>query len=313
MRTVQATVCILVFSCAALAQSDRGTITGTVSDPAGAVVANAAIQAKNVGTGGLYDVVSTATGNYTLAELPVGRYEVSVTVPGFKKFVRQGLTLQVAQTLRIDITLDVGNVSESVTVSEATPLLKTESGELSHNVTTERMDSLPLLPTGPAAGNSGIRNPMAVVALLPGSFYSGTGANATNSAVRINGAPTNTEVILVEGQDATNPIAQGLVQQNQPGAIVSLGGLSIAHRETPGHAEDGVTYLISGWPDTATQVAVVGDTILAGSMCNGNGHWPLAKQKIYEHILPLAADTLLCPGHGPVTTVAQEKANNPFF
>jgi hypothetical protein len=218
MRTVQATVCILVFSCATLAQSDRGTITGTVSDPAGAVVANAAIQAKNVGTGGLYDVVSTATGNYTLAELPVGRYEVSVTVPGFKKFVRQGLTLQVAQTLRIDITLDVGNVSESVTVSEATPLLKTESGELSHNVTTERMDSLPLLPTGPAAGNSGIRNPMAVVALLPGSFYSGTGANATNSAVRINGAPTNTEVILVEGQDATNPIAQGLVQQNQPGA-----------------------------------------------------------------------------------------------
>ena len=166
----------------------------------------------------MYDVVSTATGNYTLAELPVGTYEVSVTVPGFKKFVRQGLTLQVAQTLRIDVTLEVGNVSESVTVSEATPLLKTESGELSHNVTTERMDSLPLLPTGPAAGNSGIRNPMAVVALLPGSFYSGTGANATNSAVRINGAPTNTEVILVEGQDATNPIAQGLVQQNQPGA-----------------------------------------------------------------------------------------------
>src|SRR5262249_41569055 len=56
------------------------------------------------------------------------------------------------------------------------------------------------------------------VALLPGSFYAGTGANALNSAVRINGAPTNTEVILVEGQDATNPLGQGLVQQNQQGA-----------------------------------------------------------------------------------------------
>jgi hypothetical protein len=218
MRLVRTTVSILVLALAALAQSDRGTITGTIADPAGAVVANAAVQAKNVGTGGLYDVVSTATGNFTLAELPVGTYEVSVAVPGFKKFVRQGLTLQVAQTLRIDVTVEVGSASESVTVNEEAPLLKTESGELSHNVTTERMDNLPLLPTGAAAGNSGIRNPMAVVALLPGSYYSGTGANATNSAVRINGAPTNTEVILVEGQDATNPIAQGLVQQNQQGA-----------------------------------------------------------------------------------------------
>ena len=62
MRLVRTTVSILVLSWAALAQSDRGTITGTVSDPAGAIVANAAIQAKNVGTGGLYDGVSTATG-----------------------------------------------------------------------------------------------------------------------------------------------------------------------------------------------------------------------------------------------------------
>ena len=118
MRLVRATVCILVLSWAALAQSDRGTITGTVSDPAGAIVANAAIQAKNVGTGGLYDVVSTATGNYTLAELPVGTYEVSVTVPGFKKFVRQSLTLQVAQTLRIDVALEVGTAVVSSTENE---------------------------------------------------------------------------------------------------------------------------------------------------------------------------------------------------
>jgi hypothetical protein len=209
---------LLTFASVALAQSDRGTITGEISDPAGAVVSNAPIEARNVDTGAVYPAASSSTGNYTFAELPVGNYEISVTVPGFKKYVRQGLTVQVAQTLRIDITLEVGSAAESVTVTEVAPLLKTESGELSHNVTTEKIDNLPLLPTGAAAGNSGIRNPMAVVALLPGSFYAGTGANATNSAVRINGAPTNTEVILVEGQDATNPIAQGLVQQNQQGA-----------------------------------------------------------------------------------------------
>jgi len=218
MRTQLISALLLAVAFAALAQSDRGTITGTIADPAGAVAANASIEARNVGTGAVYQVASSATGNYTLAELPAGNYEITVTVPGFKKSVRQGLTVQVAQTLRLDIALEVGSASESVTVTEEAPLLKTESGELSHNVTTERMDSLPLLPTGAAAGNSGIRNPIAVVALLPGSFYAGTGANALNSAVRINGAPTNTEVILVEGQDATNPLGQGLVQQNQPGA-----------------------------------------------------------------------------------------------
>ncbi|HEY7339219.1 MAG TPA: TonB-dependent receptor [Bryobacteraceae bacterium] len=202
----------------ALGQSDRGTITGAISDSTGAVIANAAIQAKNVDTGAIYPVASSSTGNYTLAELPAGRYELDVNVPGFKKYVRQGLTVQVAQTLRIDAVLEVGAATESVTVTEQAPLLKTEGGELSHNVATQKLNDLPLLPTGTAAGNSGIRNPVAVVALMPGSYFIGTGANATNSTVRINGAPTNTEVILVEGQDATNPIGQGLVQQNQQGA-----------------------------------------------------------------------------------------------
>ena len=87
---------------AAFAQSDRGSITGLISDPAGAVVAGAAIEARNTATGGVYQGESTGTGNYTLSELPTGPYELSVTVAGFKKFVRQGLDLQVRQTIRID-------------------------------------------------------------------------------------------------------------------------------------------------------------------------------------------------------------------
>ena len=102
-------------------------------------------------------------------------------------------------------------------------------------------------------------------------------------------------------------------QQLQLGDIFNLGGLRITHRETPGHAADGVTYLINGWPHNAPQVAIVGDTIFAGSMGNGNGQWALARQKVREEILVLPADTLLCPGHGPLTTVGEELANNPFF
>jgi hydroxyacylglutathione hydrolase len=102
-------------------------------------------------------------------------------------------------------------------------------------------------------------------------------------------------------------------QRNKPAEIVQLGGLRVTHRETPGHAADGVTYLIGNWPEDAPHVAIVGDAIFAGSMGNGNGAWELAKQKIREQILTLPAETLLCPGHGPLTTVAEEKEHNPFF
>ena len=102
-------------------------------------------------------------------------------------------------------------------------------------------------------------------------------------------------------------------QRNKNAEIVHLGGLRVTHRETPGHAEDGVTYMIGNWQEDAPIIAVVGDTIFAGSMGRGNPDGNLAKQKVREQILTLPPNTLLCPGHGPLTTVAEEKAHNPFF
>jgi hydroxyacylglutathione hydrolase len=102
-------------------------------------------------------------------------------------------------------------------------------------------------------------------------------------------------------------------QRNKSSEIVHLGGLRVTHRETPGHAEDGVTYLIGNWQEDAPHVAVVGDTIFAGSIGRGNQSWDLARQKIREQILSLPPETLLCPGHGPLTTVAEEREHNPFF
>jgi len=163
----------------------------------------AAIEAKNTATGGVYQAVSTGTGNYTLSELPTGPYELSVSAAGFKKFVRTGLALQVAQTLRIDATLEVGAASESVTVSEAAPLLKTESGELSHNVTSERVDDLPVGQIGT------VRNILTETQLLPGTVYS-------PGSVRLNGAPTNTQNTRIEGQDATYGLGQILNSVTQP-------------------------------------------------------------------------------------------------
>jgi glyoxylase-like metal-dependent hydrolase (beta-lactamase superfamily II) len=102
-------------------------------------------------------------------------------------------------------------------------------------------------------------------------------------------------------------------QRNKPSEIVHLGGLRVTHRETPGHAEDGVTYIVGNWQEDAPHVAIVGDAIFAGSIGRGNQSWDLAKQKVKEQILSLPPETLICPGHGPLTTVAEEKEHNPFF
>jgi hypothetical protein len=205
---------VFLGSVAVFAQTDRGTITGTISDPAGAVVAGAPVEARNTGTGVVTNVASSTTGNYTIPSLPAGNYEIKVSVPGFKNYTRQGLTVQNAQTMRIDITLEVGAASESVTVTEAAPLLKTESGELSHVVPIERMDSLPVLQTGGTAGSGGIRNPITVVALIPGSALV---IGQTGPTVRINGGVNNSQTMLVEGMDASNSLGQGASQQNQVG------------------------------------------------------------------------------------------------
>ena len=212
MRFLSLIFCLLVATFGAFAQSDRGTITGTISDPAGAVIANAAIEARNVATAGVSQVASSATGNYTIAQLPAGAYQLTITVPGFKKFVRTGLVVEVASTLRVDATLEVGAATESVTVTEATPLLKTEGGDISHNVPTEALDNLPILTLQSAAGIGtanalgNIRNPLQAVGLLPGSRMT------TDSVMRINGMPSNSQSINIEGQDATNGFFK---QQNQ--------------------------------------------------------------------------------------------------
>lgn len=101
--------------------------------------------------------------------------------------------------------------------------------------------------------------------------------------------------------------------RNRANDFIHLGSLRITNRETPGHAEDGVTYIVGTWPEDAPHVAIVGDAVFAGSMGKGNQSWDLARQKVQEQIFSLPGATLICPGHGPVTTVEEEKANNPFF
>jgi len=211
MRSMLWIVCCLLIIGVAFGQTDRGTITGTVSDPTGALVANAPIQVKNTQTGTVYTGASSATGNFTFPQLPPGSYEMTVTVAGFKNFIRQNIVVQVTQTVRIDVPLEVGAATESVTVSAESSLLKTESSDVSVNVTADRMLNLGMLPIGNGFSSShGVRNPMAVANLTAGTFFD------PNLNIRVNGAPSNTETVRIEGQDSTNGVVTFAQAETQP-------------------------------------------------------------------------------------------------
>jgi hypothetical protein len=204
MRIQLVSMCLLASAAVVLAQSDRGTITGTVADPAGAVVAAAAIETKNTETGAVFQAASSDTGNYTLPQLPVGTYELSVAVAGFKRYVRQNIIVGVAQTVRVDIALEVGSAAESVTVSEQSSLLKTESGEMSTSIQAQRMIDLGGLGIGGTSATSqGLRTYLSEIQLVPGASNPLTGFIL---GVRVNGAPNGTQRTIIDGADATNQI-----------------------------------------------------------------------------------------------------------
>jgi hypothetical protein len=277
MRLVKVSGLFLTVAAALFAQGERGTITGTVSDPGGAVVASAAVQAKHVETGTVYDTTTTTTGNYTLGQLPVGTYEVTITVPGFKKYTRTGLSVQVAATVRVDVVLEVGAVSDAVTVNEAAPLLKTESGELSHNVQTTTMDSLPILGIGASiAGSAGIRNPQAVMYLIPGAYVQ------QNANVRVNGAPGNTATYRVEGQDITN--GNQITQAQQQPSIDAIQEVTVQTSNfAPEYGQVGGGYLNYSMKSGTNQLHGSVYDYWVNEAFNANTPWVNTKPKARRH------------------------------
>ena len=135
---------VLALATSAFAQSDRGTITGTVVDPDGGVVPGASVVAENPENGARYETVTTQTGNYTLAQVPVGTYHLNVELAGFGRFRQEGIRIFVGQTARIDAKLQLGNLAEEVNVVADASMLDTQSAEIASSVTSENLNSLPL-------------------------------------------------------------------------------------------------------------------------------------------------------------------------
>lgn len=157
----------------ASAQITTATIVGTISDPSGAQVPAASVTARNVDTGLTRTVVSGEDGYYRLEFLPVGNYVVEVTATsGFKKANRGGIVLQVNDTARVDITLEVGAVNEEVTITTAPPEVNTSSAEIGRTIQTQEIENLPLVE----------RNVFTLLDLTPGVQSNSSGERTASVA-----------------------------------------------------------------------------------------------------------------------------------
>lgn len=185
------------------AQSPLGTITGTVTDAQEGRVPAVEIVATQTGTGLTFRTTSSTDGTYSLPNLPVGRYSLTASAPGFKAFRRSDLILEVSARLRVDVVLEVGSLNETVTVTGEAPRVQTEDSVLGTVVERQRIDQLPM---------NG-RHVFSLVRLVAGvqpRNYNEQGfadpANQGFSQIRFNGGPVYGNQIFLDGGSNTAPV-----------------------------------------------------------------------------------------------------------
>jgi hypothetical protein len=145
MRHVLASVvCLHLLSTFAPAQRVTGEIVGTVRDPSESVIPGARVTLTHEATNASRTVSTDAMGFYRAPTLDIGRYSIEVSAPGFKTAVRRGVELRVNEVLRVDFQMEVGSVTEQLTVEAAAPIVATETGEVSHIVGSREVVNLPL-------------------------------------------------------------------------------------------------------------------------------------------------------------------------
>src|SRR5882757_3635977 len=202
MRTfsflIRSFVCAAVLLCAAsfsYAQSDRGSIAGTVEDSTGSVVSNAQVVAKAKESSSQYTATTGPTGGYRIPDVKIGVYTITVTAGGFKTAEKTGVEVQVNTVASLDFALTIGDVKDTVTVVADAPAIQSESSDIGTVVSTKQIEELPL---GLAAtGQSHLRSTESFVFLTPGTVGPGTTDSAGIFESKISGGQNlGTEVIL---------------------------------------------------------------------------------------------------------------------
>src|SRR6266851_513480 len=153
---------ICLFGGLLFGQADRGSITGSVTDPTGALIPNVALSITNENTNLALSTVSSSNGTFAFLNLPVGSYTLKAEAAGFRSQQMKGVEVQVNQQSKVDLSLQVGELSQTVEVETAVPLIQTEATDVGAVIDNKRFLDLPLTLGG------GIRNPSAFIFLSPG-------------------------------------------------------------------------------------------------------------------------------------------------
>src|ERR1017187_1315689 len=189
-------LCLLAVPVCLLGQTADGTIRGSVSDPSGAALPGISVAAHNMGTGLTVTVKTTDAGLYTISNLPPGTYAVTVEGgSGFKRFEQTGVTVQTSSTTDLNIVVQLGQVSQTVTINANAQQLETTTSDVGTTVQTSLITNLPLEVGGTP------RNPVQFITLVPG-FVGGVGNDpASNSTddYKLNGGQEGGTDILVDG------------------------------------------------------------------------------------------------------------------
>ena len=181
-------------TCAAMFAQSTGTLVGTVQDSSGAVIAGAEVRVINEGTGQQTTAMTDDAGRFNFPRLPVGDYRMNATRAGLRQFVATGIRLDSDQSRQANITLELGQTTESVTVTGAVGLVETMGATLKEVVDEKRITELPL---------NG-RNPLQLQLLLPGVVPSrGSVSLAQNEFISVNGARGNQNNYMLDGGDNT--------------------------------------------------------------------------------------------------------------
>jgi hypothetical protein len=178
---------------AAYAQTDRGTITGTVSDPSGAAIAGATVVATKTETNTKFTTVTSGSGDFTIPYVPVGEYTIRVEQQGFKASVTSGLTVTAAGTLRADVTMQVGSVSESVEVTGLLAQIQTDNSKISAQVSNRMVEALPLVVSG------AMRNAFDLAIITPEAKSNNGNGAATDESFALGGGQGGAWGITLDG------------------------------------------------------------------------------------------------------------------
>jgi Carboxypeptidase regulatory-like domain len=198
-------------------QSDRGTITGSILDSTGAAVGGAAITIIGEDTGNKYQTVSTPEGVYHVGDIQIGRYDVTVTAPGFKVSQSKGVVVQINTVSALNITLEPGDVKEEVTVLADAPTLQTESSDIGTVVGNKQIEDLPLALN--ATGQSFVRSPETFVFLTPGTAGPGTNSDHASAGIyesKLSGGQNFGTEILLDGVSVVRSDSGAAFDQTAP-------------------------------------------------------------------------------------------------